>query len=628
MNANRCVSRLCTGMFCLLLAWSRAAVAEDNSRPIAVRIALIGDSTVATYSPPPAENPELVGWGQIFGEMFHDSVDVMNFAVSGRSSKSFLAEGKWQPVLDAKPDYVLIQFGHNDQPGKGDRTTDPNGDFQDNLRKYIDEARAVHVTPVLVTPVARRTFQDGKPSSSLPPYAQAMQKVGRERGVPVIDLHAASLELFGQLGDEGSADLSVSVTDRTHFSRKGGRAISRLVARQFPRAVPPLIPYLKPAAVELPAPGVSARVVPTHNPSEFPGAIRLRLPPVIYAVVGAEMNVYFDNVTLAINPANLAFDVQCAKGRQQQERWTLTPAAADVGEHPFQLDVRNDANALVARGGSVLRVVPAEAKEGKTLSVLMIGDSLTHASVYPQRLLLLSQKPGNPQVTLIGSHNPSNSPAIRHEGYGGWTAQRFATHAMGVPRHGEYQHRASPFLYPGADGKPALDFKAYCRDVNEGKFPEFVTIFLGPNDIFRDDDSTIETGVRTMLEHYDALIRMVHTAAPETVVGVMLPAPPAATQDAFGANYFNGPTRWQYKRNQHRLLEWMVERYGGREAEQIQIVPAYVNVDCLHGYPSETVKWNANTDQQGVRLNNGVHPSSIGYDQIGDAVFAWIKAQP
>jgi lysophospholipase L1-like esterase len=241
-------------MFCKhLLAWlvlagvslGLAIGAEESDPKPAVRIALIGDSTVASYDKPPPDRPDLTGWGQVFGEFFRETVEIRNFALSGRSSKSFLREGRWQPVLESKPDYVFIQFGHNDQAGKGDRSTDPDGDFQEFLRQYIDEARAAQAIPVLVTPVARRTFQDGKPVTTLQPYADAMQKVGRDKHVPVIDLHAASFELYRRLGDEGSADLTASSTDRTHFSRKGGRAIAELVAKALPQAVPRLTPYLK-----------------------------------------------------------------------------------------------------------------------------------------------------------------------------------------------------------------------------------------------------------------------------------------------------------------------------------------------------------------------------------------------
>ncbi len=215
---------------------------DTNDR---VRIALIGDSTVASYPNPPKDRPDLTGWGQVFGDYFTERVEVQNFALSGRSSKSFLREKRWQPVLDAKPDYVFIQFGHNDQPGKGDRTTDPEGDFRENLRLYISDARRIGAIPVLVTPVARRTFQNDKPVTTLQPWADAMFAVGEETKTPVIDLHAASLRAYEQLGDAGSADFSPSTSDRTHFSRKGAGVMASLVASGIPKSVPQLKPLLK-----------------------------------------------------------------------------------------------------------------------------------------------------------------------------------------------------------------------------------------------------------------------------------------------------------------------------------------------------------------------------------------------
>ena len=224
-----------------------------------IRIALIGDSTVANYANPPADRPELTGWGQVLDELFEDHVEVANHAASGRSSKSFLREGRWQKLLDGRPDYVFIQFGHNDQPGKGDRTTDPDGEYQDYLRQYLRDARQVGVRPILVTPVARRTFQDGKPATTLRPYADAMKKVGRETDTPVIDLHTASLKLFGALGDEGSAHFSASATDRTHFSRRGALAVARLVVNELPVAAPGLATHLRLPGAIVPDPAWSAQ---------------------------------------------------------------------------------------------------------------------------------------------------------------------------------------------------------------------------------------------------------------------------------------------------------------------------------------------------------------------------------
>jgi lysophospholipase L1-like esterase len=214
----------------------------DRLAPI--KIALIGDSTVSSYANPPADRPTLTGWGQVFGLYFQDAVEIKNHAVSGRSSKSFLAEGRWPRVLAEKPDYVFIQFGHNDQPGKRD-WTDADGDFQDNLRKYIAEARGIGSVPVLVTPVARRIFEAGHAKTTLTPYADAMKRVARETRTPLVDLHAASFALYDERGDEATAYFNPVASDRTHFSRRGAIEIAGLVARELPLSVPGLRHYLR-----------------------------------------------------------------------------------------------------------------------------------------------------------------------------------------------------------------------------------------------------------------------------------------------------------------------------------------------------------------------------------------------
>lgn len=359
-----------------------------------------------------------------------------------------------------------------------------------------------------------------------------------------------------------------------------------------------------------------------------PGPIRLILPPVLYAVPGVEVNVYFDNVVLVVDPDDYVFDVTCARGTQQAERWTYIPAADDVGSYPLLIEVRDGQNQCIARASTRLEVVPANAGEGRAVSALLMGDSLTHASIYSRHLLELFAQPGNPRLTLIGSHHPEGQPPENvHEGYGGWTAQRFATHYTGTARQGDAKKRGSPFLYGDAANNRKLDFARYLSDIGAAKPPEFVTIFLGPNDIFAATDETLEETIDTMLTHYDQLLAMVRAVSAETRLGVMLPVPPAATQDAFGANYKTGQTRWQYKRNQHRLVERMLQHYGGRESEGIDLVPAQVNLDCVHNYPATPGKWNARTEVEGQRLNNGVHPAPSGYQQIGDTVYAWIKAR-
>ena len=228
---------------------------------------------------------------------------------------------------------------------------------------------------------------------------------------------------------------------------------------------------------------------------------------------------------------------------------------------------------------------------------------------------------------MIGSHGVEQTLGLnRHEGYGGWTAQRFTTHFAEIARQGDYAKRGSPFLYTQADGTVKLDFQHYCQDVNEGRFPDAMTIFLGPNDIFSYQDESITAGIQGMLSHYDKLIEMVKTASPATRIGVMLPVPPAASQDAFGSNYASGQTRWQYKRNQHFLVSAMIKRYGNRQSDGIHLIPTHLNLDAIHNYPTEVVAPNAHVDLKIVRQSNGVHPSAPGYRQIGDTVYAWLAS--
>ncbi|HBO44966.1 MAG TPA: hypothetical protein DD670_13760 [Planctomycetaceae bacterium] len=246
--------KIANQVFCLLavgllpgLAWAeQAKPSEPPENPPPIRIVVVGDSTVASYGRKADGRLPIAGWGQLLGEAFCDAVSVSNHAAGGRSSSSFVWEGRWAKAIAEKPDYVLIQFGHNDCPGKGIRYNDPATTYRDYLRRYVRYSRAAGAKPVLVTPMARRTFDDrGKITTSLAPYAEAMRAVAEEEECPVIDLHAASVELFNRLGDEGSADLSNKPGDRTHFSEKGARTLVGLIMEQLTEVEPTLRGYVK-----------------------------------------------------------------------------------------------------------------------------------------------------------------------------------------------------------------------------------------------------------------------------------------------------------------------------------------------------------------------------------------------
>lgn len=219
-----------------LFIWNRAA-----QQPLpSVRVVLVGDSTVNDAG----------GWGPGFRAWFGADVAVVNLAKNGRSSKNFRSEGLWAPALTGKPDYILIQFGHNDGPGKGPgRETDPKTTFRENMTRYIEEARAAGAQPVLVTSIVRRGFTgDGKVKrDSLVPYVEAVRELAAAQKVPLIDLYSLTLAQAEKLGPEGCAEIDARLPDgkrdQTHLGPKGRQEIGLMAAQEFVKLMPAMQGY-------------------------------------------------------------------------------------------------------------------------------------------------------------------------------------------------------------------------------------------------------------------------------------------------------------------------------------------------------------------------------------------------
>ena len=234
------VATISVGLGGALRAAEPASTPEQSKK---VRIVLVGDSTVAQSS----------GWGPGFMALVKPSAECLNMAKGGRSSKNFYDSGLWKGALAAKPRYVLIQFGHNDQPGKGPaRETDPQTTYRDYLKKYVDEARAVGAEPILVTSLTRRLFTpEGKIRSTLVPYVEAMKAVAAEKKVPLVDLHARSIELCEKLGMQEAKTLGPvsaddpKLVDVTHLNAKGAETFAAIIAEELKRAAPELAGHLE-----------------------------------------------------------------------------------------------------------------------------------------------------------------------------------------------------------------------------------------------------------------------------------------------------------------------------------------------------------------------------------------------
>ena len=220
----------------ILSSWLGIANADSISP---VRILLVGDSTMCDYKPDSPIN----GWGQYFPELFDTDVLILNHAVGGSSSKSFLEKGLWDKAISEKPDYVFIQFGQNDRLVREDVHTDPNTTYRENLKRYIRESREAGAKPVILTTVANRIFREGSLyKKGIIPWVEAGRVVAAEENVPLLDHHALVAELYESLGEDGAADLA---TDRTHFTPKGAREAAILLLQAIPENLPELAQKLK-----------------------------------------------------------------------------------------------------------------------------------------------------------------------------------------------------------------------------------------------------------------------------------------------------------------------------------------------------------------------------------------------
>lgn len=209
-----------------------------------VRIVLVGDSTVNNGG----------GWGPGFCALTTPNVDCVNLAANGRSSKSYYDEGLWQKALAQHGDYILIQFGHNDQPGKGSaRETDPETTYAANMRRYIEQAQSSGARPVIVTSLSRRNYKDGKLVQDLTAYANAAKRVAIEEDVPLVDLNTASTKLLETMTQEQAdqfdaathPDATSKSPDRTHLNPTGSAVFGRMVADNLARICVELGPDIK-----------------------------------------------------------------------------------------------------------------------------------------------------------------------------------------------------------------------------------------------------------------------------------------------------------------------------------------------------------------------------------------------
>ena len=233
----------------ILLAIFLIAFTVPDKKPITIW--LCGDSTMSIKEK--KAYPE-TGWGMPFVYFWDSTVSIENLAKNGRSTSSFRNEGLWKRVLDGakEGDYVVVQFGHNDEvPTKKTYTTET--EFKANLKQYIAEARNQKAIPVLLTPMARRKFDPaGKIEGTHDVYSQIVRDVANEEKVILFDMDKLTQQLYQQVGVENSKLLFLQLKpgehpnypdgkeDNTHFNELGARLVAQLVLDEIEKHIPGL----------------------------------------------------------------------------------------------------------------------------------------------------------------------------------------------------------------------------------------------------------------------------------------------------------------------------------------------------------------------------------------------------
>ena len=336
----------------------------------------------------------------------------------------------------------------------------------------------------------------------------------------------------------------------------------------------------------------------------------LNLPKKLYALVGEELNIYFDNLVDG-HDTDYDFDVNCSIGMQLERCFRVVPTEAGI--YPLSIKA-TDKNGFSFVGETTIFVADSSAGTGKKRSLIIIGDSTTNNGTCVRRLNYNFAEDPMSLETLGTRGNGGN----RHEGRSGWTFKMYDT----IEKSSDV---FNPFFNP--DSK-AFDATYYFSKTNVAK-PDWFFINLGINDTFLyQDDQSLKKAIDDINILYDNTIKSILTASPKTKIGIVLTIPPNYSQDAFGKDYKNGQTRNRYKRNNVIWVNNLLNRYEGMENEQIYIVPVHTNLDTKYNMGFEDSPYNKRNPEiyASPRAHGGVHPAETGYWQIADAYWFFLKA--
>lgn len=342
----------------------------------------------------------------------------------------------------------------------------------------------------------------------------------------------------------------------------------------------------------------------------IPEIFKINLPEKIYATVGIELNIYFDNI-VDTHDTDYSFDVTCDKGMHLQRCYRYTPNSADVGSYPITLSVTNNHGQTVEKTSTIIVTAETISPE-KTVKILILGDSTTAGGITVEKIHTNFENTG---VTIQTLGTRGIAP-YNHEGRSGWLTGTYLGYEEvgGVP---------NAFYNNGFDAQ-------YYFSKNNIDFPDWFIINLGINDMFPyTKDAQMNAAINNFIKNINTMIASIKSASSSIKIGIALPIPPNYSQDAFGKAYKCVQTRMRYKRNNFYLVNKLIETYSGKEnTENIYLIPIFTNLDTVNNMGFEEIKVNARntTTYKSPIGNGGVHPVESGYWQTADVYTSFIKA--
>ncbi len=323
--------------------------------------------------------------------------------------------------------------------------------------------------------------------------------------------------------------------------------------------------------------------------------------PTLYAVVGREINCYFSGL-VEPRASALEWDVTCAIGKQQNERFTAVPAAISAGT-AITIAALDPVTQTVFDSAASTIIVADAAKSG-TCELLVIGDSTTASGEATAELLVLDAADAAISLTLRGTQG--TGPNF-HEGRSGWGSAAFVT-------------TGSPFY-----NASAVDMSNYITS-NGMTGLTHVVVNLGINDIFsQTTDAAVDAAIETLITNVGKIVQGIQAFSASIKIGVALTTPPSDSQDSFGESYAAGQTLLRYRRNWFRLIKRLKAAIDAAGSSVVYVLPFNASLDTKNNMSTATVAANSRNAATIIRQSNGVHPAASGYLQIADVIYAWIK---